>query len=96
MDNLVIYSTNIEKFVRMRGMTMKEILEKIELSPSSYYGMKEKNQFSTKTLERFASALDVRVSDLVKENLHENVNELAKDFEKIKEKMKEFEDKHLK
>lgn len=96
MDINIVYSTNIEKFARLRGKTMKDLLDEIDLPASSYYSMKEKNQFTTKTLERFAQALDVKVSDLVKSTDVSDKKEMLDDFEKIKDKLQDFEDKHLK
>lgn len=93
---MINYSTNIENIARRKGLKIQQLLELSNISSSSYYNMKNNNKFSTETLEKFAETLNVKVSDLVKDNLDDAVKELVEDFEKIKDKMKEFEDKHLK
>ncbi len=95
MDLNINYSSNIERYAKMRGKNMKQVLELIDLSSSSYYGMKDKNQFSTKTLEKFASVLHVEISDLVKSPHNDKKKTMQSDFDKIKDSLKNFEDQHM-
>lgn len=92
---MVVYSTNIEKYIRMRGYKLKEVFEKLEMNPSSYYRMKENNQFTTKVLEQFANFLEVEIEDLVRSNTQEKIRNMQNDFNIIEEKLDKFKKDYL-
>lgn len=92
---MVVYSTNIEKYIRMRGYKLKEVFEQLEMNPSSYYRMKENNQFTTKVLEQFANFLEVEIEDLVRSNTQEKIRNMQNDFNIIEEKLDKFKKDYL-
>lgn len=90
------YSSNIEYYRELKGMTKKELFEKAGISRSSFNDMMARNTFSTTYLEKIAFALGIQVVDLVKERDKDELTEKLEDFKKIEETLQEYKNKHLK
>jgi len=90
------YRSNIEYYMELRGFKKVDLFTAAEMSRSSFDDMMKRNSFSTKNLEKLASALNVSVADLVKDRNEDNNKEAKKDFEDIKKRIDDFEENHLK
>ncbi len=96
MNISINYVGNIDFYRDKKKLTNKRMCEIAKISLSSYNDMIKRKSFSTKNLEKLASALNVSVSDLVKDRSVDKNDEAQKDFEDIKKRIDDFEEKHLK